>query len=81
MQNKPLVCSVGCPVQAGCSAFPFHTPTNPLIPLNFKYKTVIIPKLKIYFYILDIIIKCKYKQKFNFWNVHGIINNSGLLQS
>ena len=27
------------------------------------------------------IIKCKYKKKFNFWNVRGIINTSGLLQS
>ena len=36
-------------VQAGCSAFPFYTPTKPLIQLHFKYKTVLIPKLKISF--------------------------------
>ena len=36
-------------VQAGCSAFPFYTPTKPLIRLYFKYKTVLIPKLKIVF--------------------------------
>ena len=29
-------------VQAGCSAFPFYTPTKPLIQLYFKYKTVFI---------------------------------------
>ena len=36
-------------VQAGCSAFPFYTPSKPLKKLYFKYKTVIIPKLKIFF--------------------------------
>ena len=36
-------------VQAGCSAFPFYTSTKPLIQLYFKYKTVLIPKLKIIF--------------------------------
>ena len=36
-------------VQAGCSAFPFYTQTKPLKPLYFKYKTVLTPKLKIYF--------------------------------
>ena len=41
-------------VQAGCSAFPFYTPTLPLLRLYFKYKTVLIPKLKMFFfYILD----------------------------
>ena len=40
-------------VQAGCSAFPFYTPTKPLIRLYFKYKTVLIPKIKI-IYILGI---------------------------
>ena len=34
-------------VQAGCSAFPFYAPTKPLKRLYFKYKTVLIPKLKI----------------------------------
>ena len=41
-------------VQAGCSAFPFYTPTKPLIRLYFKYKIVSVPKLKIFFYGLDI---------------------------
>ena len=50
-----------CP-QAGCSAFPFCTLTKPFIRLYFKYKTVLIPKLKYLLYILDSIIKCKYKQ-------------------
>ena len=54
------------PLQVGCSAFPFYTPTKPSILLYLKYKTVLIPKLKnIVFYILDIDnynIKCKYKQ-------------------
>ena len=36
-------------VQAGCSTFPFYTPTKPLVRLYFKYKTVLIPKLKIIF--------------------------------
>ena len=40
-------------VQAGCSAFPYYTPTKLLIQF-FKYKTVLIPKLKLFFYILDI---------------------------
>ena len=56
-------------IQAGCSAFPFYTPTKPLKRLYFKYITVLIPKLKMYFfYILDInnSVKCKYKNKFNF---------------
>ena len=36
-------------VQAGCSAFPFYTPTKLLIWLYFKEKTVLIPRLKIFF--------------------------------
>ena len=32
-------------VHAGCSAFPFYTPTKPLIRLNIKYKIVLSPKL------------------------------------
>ena len=36
-------------VQAGCSAFPFYTPTKPLKRLCFKYKTVIVLKLKLIF--------------------------------
>ena len=36
-------------VQAGCSAFPFYTLTKQLIRLYFKYKYVLIPKLKIIF--------------------------------
>ena len=51
VQNKPLVCSIGSRVQADCSAFPFYTPTKPLIRLYFKYKTVLIPKLKIFLYL------------------------------
>ena len=41
-------------LKAGCSAFPFYTPTKPLIRLYFKYKTVLVPKSKIYFLNLDI---------------------------
>ena len=37
-------------VQAGCSAFPFYTPTKLLKRLYFKYKTVLIPKLKLFLY-------------------------------
>ena len=36
-------------VQAGYSAFPFYTPTKTLKWLYFKYKTVLIPQLKIVF--------------------------------
>ena len=61
-------------VQAGCSAFPFYTPTKPLIRLYFKYKTSLSPKFKIIFIFKIFIIKCK------FWNLHGIMNTSGLLQ-
>ena len=43
MQNKHLASRV----QAGCSASPFYTPTILLIRLYFKYKTVLIPELKI----------------------------------
>ena len=35
----------------GCSDFLFYTPTKPLIRLYFKYKTVLIPNLKIVFII------------------------------
>ena len=71
-------------VQAGCSAFPFYIPTKLfiLIYMYFKYKNVLNPKLKIIFIFLIFIIKCKYKQKIQlFFNVHGIMNTSGLLQS
>ena len=30
-------------VHTGCSAFPFNTPTKPLIRLHIKYKTVLFP--------------------------------------
>ena len=33
-------------VQAACSAFPFYILTKPLLWLYFKYKTVLISKLK-----------------------------------
>ena len=36
-------------VQAGCSAFPFYATTKLLIRFYFKYKTVLIPKLKTFF--------------------------------
>ena len=45
MQNKPLISRLAVHDQAACSAFPFYTPTKPLIWLYFKYKTVLIPKL------------------------------------
>ena len=35
-------------VQAGCSTFPLDTPTKLLVQLYFKYKTVLISKLKIF---------------------------------
>ena len=47
MQHKPLVAQLAFRVQAGCSAFPFYTPTKPLKRLYFKYKTFVIPNLKI----------------------------------
>ena len=48
VQNKFLVGSIGCP----CSSwlvrfFRFNTPKKPLKRIYFKYKTVLIPKLKI----------------------------------
>ena len=49
IDSEPLVCSIGCRVQAGCSAFPFYTLTKLLIRLYFKYKNVLIPKLKKFF--------------------------------
>ena len=39
-------------------AVPFYTPTQPLIRLYFKYKTILFPKLKLF---QISIIKCKYK--------------------
>ena len=51
-----LIAPLAVRVQAGCSAFPFYTPTKPFRRLYFKYKTALIPLLKIF------IIKCKYKQ-------------------
>ena len=75
MQKSPLVAPLAVRVQAGCSAFPFYNPTRPLIRLYFKYKTGLIPKLKIIIYNVNI------RNEFNFWNVHGIMNTSGLLQS
>ena len=39
-----LFAALAVRVQAGYSAFPFYTPTKPLILLYFKYKTVLIPK-------------------------------------
>ena len=36
-------------VQAGCSTFPFYTPTKQLKRLYFKYKTVLTTKFKIVF--------------------------------
>ena len=32
-------------IHTGCLAFPFYTPTKPLIQLHIKYKTVLFPKL------------------------------------
>ena len=32
-------------VHTGWSAFPFYTPTKPLIRLHIKYKTVLFPRL------------------------------------
>ena len=49
VQNNLLFAPLAVYVQAGCSAFPFYTPTNPLIWLYLKYKTVLIPKLEIIF--------------------------------
>ena len=57
MQNKLLFAPLAVSVQAGCSPFLFYTPNKPL----HKYKTALIPKLKIFF-IKIFIIKCKYKQ-------------------
>ena len=37
-------------LQAGCLAFPFYSPTKPLIRLYIKYKTVLIPTLKYLLY-------------------------------
>ena len=45
-----LFAPFGC-VITGYSAFPFYTLTKPLIQLYFKYKTVLIPKLKIFLFL------------------------------
>ena len=52
--------------------FPFYSPTKPFIPLYFKYKTLLILMLKIFFIILDISFKCKYKQETR--SIHDSIN-------
>ena len=87
MQSKllafaPLVVRV----HAGRFAFPFYTPTKRLLQLNIEYKTVLFSIIINDFYILDIkiisnISNANISNKFNFWNVHGIMNTSGLLQS
>ena len=41
-----LLAPLAVRIQAGCFAFPFFTPTKPLIRLYSKYKTVLIPKFK-----------------------------------
>ena len=62
-------------VDAGCSAFPFYTPTKPLIWLHNNTKLFNCQNYKyIFFYILDIYFKnVNINNKFNFWNVHGIM--------
>ena len=45
VQNKSLFAPLAVCVLTGCSAFPFYTPTKPLIQLHIKYKTVLFPKL------------------------------------
>ena len=62
MQNNVLFASLVVRVQAGCSAFPFHTLTKLLIRLYFNIQTVLIPKLKIIFIFKIFIIKCTYEQ-------------------
>ena len=57
---------------AGCSAFPFYSPTKPLIRLYFKYKTVLIPTLKIFFIFYIFIINVNISNKFYFWNISGL---------
>ena len=48
-KSTPLFSPLAVRVQAGCFAFPFYTPTKPLIRLYLKYKTGLIPKLKMMF--------------------------------
>ena len=62
-------------VQAGCSALPFYTPTKPLIQLYFKYKTVLFPKLRIFFIFQLCIIKCSYKH-----SIFGMFMDSWILR-
>ena len=40
-----LFAPVAVSVHAGCSTFPFYTPTKPSIRLHIKYKTCFFPKL------------------------------------
>ena len=54
MHNNVLFAPLVVRVQAGCSAFPFYTPTKLLIRLYFNIQTVFIPKLNTFFFILDI---------------------------
>ena len=58
MQNKPLVSLFKLAVPL----FRFTPKTKPLKQLYFKYKTVLIPKLKIFFILKIFIIICKYKK-------------------
>ena len=48
-KTKLLFAPLAVGVQAGCSTFPFYTLTKPLKGLHLKYKTVLIPKIKIIF--------------------------------
>ena len=49
LQNKHLVCSIGCPWTPWLLAFPFYIPTKPFIRFHIKYKTVLFPVLYIVF--------------------------------
>ena len=45
VQKSPLFAPLAVRVHAGCSAFPFYTPTKPLIWLHIKYKTDLFDKI------------------------------------
>ena len=44
-KTRLLFAALAVRVYSGCSAFPFYTPTTPLILFDIKYKTVLFPKL------------------------------------
>ena len=64
MQNKLLVCSIGCPCSSWLFRFSVLHSNKTVNTIIFKYKTDLIFSIK----------NVNISNKFNFWNVHGIMN-------